>query len=276
MVSTATTQPAGRLARVFTQLWDYRHFIVSGALREMRARYTGSLLGGVWAILAPLSMILIYTFVFSQVMRARLPGVETAYAYSVFLCAGLLPWQAFNEVLARCQNIFTDNANLIKKARFPRLCLPATVALGALFNFAIILLLFLGFLVIAGLLPGKALLAIVPLFLLQTLFALGIGIALGVIHVFFRDVGQMVSIGLQLWFWATPIVYPVAIIPEGWRWLIELNPMYYFADSWQQLFLSDALPGLSRLAVLGALAGAALLVGLFLHQRHGAYIVDEL
>lgn len=266
----------GRPGHVFLQLWDYRRFILSGVAREIRGRYLGSLLGGVWAVLSPLAMILVYTFIFSHIMKARLPGVDTPYAYSVYLCAGLLPWQAFNEVLVRCQGIFTDNANLIKKANFPRLCLPAMVTVTALANFAIVFLIFLVFLALFGLLPGAALLAAIPLLLLQTVFALGLGVALGVIHVFFRDVGQMVSIGLQLWFWGTPIVYPLKVIPENWNWLIELNPMYWFMDAWQSAFTLGVFPSPERLLGLLGFAVVATALGLALYNRHGPYIVDEL
>lgn len=274
--ATSSLPRRARAELIFLQLWNYRHFILAGVAREIRARYLGSLLGGAWVVLSPLGMILVYTFIFSNIMKARLPGVDTTYGYSIYLCAALLPWQAFCEVLVRCQTVFTDNANLIKKASFPRLCLPAAVTVTALINFAVVFCLFLIFLALTGQLPGVALVAVIPLLILQTLFAVGLGVALGVIHVFFRDVGQIVSVGLQFWFWGTPIVYPMQIIPENWRWLLELNPMYWFASTWQMLFTLHAFPSVTRLAGLSVLAALAVGIGLLLYFRHGPYIVDEL
>ncbi len=226
-------------------LWGYRGFVLGSVRREFQSRYRGSLLGAVWTVLNPLSMIVVYTVIFSQVMRARLPGVDDGLAYSVFLCAGLLTWGLFSEVTSRSQNMFIENANLLKKLSFPRICLPVSVLLNAWVNFAIILALFLGFLALSGRLPGAALLSFPLLLALQLLFAVGLGMIPGVLNVFFRDVGQLFGICLQFWFWLTPIVYPLAILPESIRRLIELNPMTGLMRSYQHLFLHGQWPELS-------------------------------
>ena len=127
-------------------LWAYRGFIHSSVRRDFHARYRNSLLGAVWAILNPLALIAVYTLIFSQVMRARLPGIEGTFGYSIYLCAGLLSWGYFAEVTTRGQNMFIENANLLKKMSFPRLCLPVIALATATVNFAIIFGLFCLFL----------------------------------------------------------------------------------------------------------------------------------
>ncbi|KAB0561110.1 ABC transporter permease, partial [Pseudomonas palleroniana] len=100
-------------------LWSYRGFVLGSVKREFQARYRNSLFGALWTVLNPLSMILVYTVIFSHIMRARLPGVEDGMAYSVYLCAGLLTWGLFAEITTRSQGMFLENANLLKKISFP-------------------------------------------------------------------------------------------------------------------------------------------------------------
>ena len=107
-------------------LWVYRGFILGNVQREFQSKYRNSVLGAAWTVINPLSMIIVYTVIFSQIMRARLPGVDTTFAYSIYLCAGALTWGLFAEIVGRGQNVFLENANLLKKLSFPRLCLPVS------------------------------------------------------------------------------------------------------------------------------------------------------
>lgn len=134
-------------------LWAFRGFVISSIRREFQARYRNSLLGALWTVLNPLAMILVYTLVFSQLMRARLPGVDNHLAYGFYLCAGFLVWGLFTEITGRSQSMFLDNANLIKKLSFPRICLPTVVIGTALVNFAITFILFLLIISIVGAFP---------------------------------------------------------------------------------------------------------------------------
>jgi lipopolysaccharide transport system permease protein len=223
-------------------LWRYRSFILGMTRREFQARYLGSVLGSLWAILNPLTMIFIYTVVFGQVMRARVPGVEDGIGYGVFLCAGVLTWGMFTEILQRSVNVFLEQANLLKKMNFPRASLPAIVLLSAVVNFSIVFGILILFLIATGRFPGAPLLAFFPLLVLQQSLALGLGVALGVVNVFFRDVAHVVGIALQLWFWFTPIVYPAKVLGEGARAWIALNPMTDIALGYQDILLRGAWP----------------------------------
>ncbi len=120
------------------QTWRYRGFVLGSVKREFQAKYHHSLLGVIWTLIQPLAMILVYTLIFSQVMKAKLPGVDTVFGYSIYLCAGLLTWGLFAEIVSKSQTIFIDNANLLKKVNFPSATLPLILMLNALVNFAII------------------------------------------------------------------------------------------------------------------------------------------
>jgi lipopolysaccharide transport system permease protein len=257
-------------------LWAYRGFILGSVQREFQSKYRNSLLGAAWNIINPLAMIVVYTVIFAQVMQAKLPGLNSTFAYSIYLCAGLLTWGLFAEMVGRGQTMFLDNANLLKKINFPRVTLPVIVAANAGLNFAIVFILFLAFLVISGNFPGWVILAIFPVLLLQIIFAIGLGMVLGVLNVFFRDVGQFFGIFLTFWFWLTPIVYPVSILPEGLKPYMSLNPMEPVMAAYQGILVSHQWPQWERLWPTAILTCILCLLGLNLFKKNAGEMVDEL
>lgn len=263
-------------ADTLSTLWFYRGFVLSSVKRDFQSRYRNSLLGPLWPMLQPLAMILIYTLVFSQIMRARLPGLDDGLAYGVYICAGILTWGLFSEVTTRCLSMFLDNANLLKKLSFPKLCLPLIVLLGALLNLAITLSLFLLVLLVMGRFPGEAVLALPLLIGVQLIFAIGLGMILAVLNVFFRDVGQLFAIVLQFWFWLTPIVYPLDILPLALQPWLALNPMTGLMQSYQNLFLYDAWPQWSALLPIGLSGLGCCLLATLLFRAKSADMLDEI
>jgi len=261
---------------IFASLWQYRGFIRGSVIREFQTRYRNSLLGGLWTIINPLAMILIYTLIFSQVMQARLPGVETPFAYSIFLMAGILPWNFFIDILNRCQSVFLENAGLIKKINFPKICLPVIVLINCAINFSIVFVLFLGFLVLSNQFPGWIFFAFIPILLLQIALAMGLGMIVGVLNVFFRDVGQFFAIFLQFWFWLTPVVYSVTLVPDMLRAVLEVNPMTPIVVAYQGIFLQAQEPNWFSLWPTLVIAIVLNALGLRLFRKHQVEMVDEL
>ena len=261
---------------IFRALWAYRGFILGSVKREFQSKYRNSLLGAAWTIINPLAMIIVYTVIFSQIMRAKLPGVDSTFAYSIYLCAGILTWGLFAEIVGRAQNTFLENANLLKKLSFPRLCLPVVVVANAGLNFVIIFGLFTVFLVLSGNFPGLPYLAVVPVLAVLIVFAIGLGITLGVLNVFFRDVGQFFGIFLQFWFWLTPIVYPASILPEKLQWLMNLNPMARLIAAFQVILVNGQWPNWYSLWPVVVLATLLCVIGFGLFRRHAGEMVDEL
>lgn len=257
-------------------LWAYRGFIRGSVKREFQSKYRNSLLGAAWNIINPLAMIVVYTVIFAQVMRAKLPGVDTTFAYSIYLCAGVLTWGLFTEMVGRSQTMFLDNANLLKKISFPRITLPIIVVMNAGLNFSIVMALFLAFLLVSGNFPGWVLLAAMPVLALQVAFAMGLGMVLGVLNVFFRDVGQFFGIFLTFWFWLTPIVYPANILPERIKPFMALNPMAPVISAYQSIFVHQSWPNWTTLWPTAVLATLLCLLGIHLFKKNAGEMVDEL
>jgi lipopolysaccharide transport system permease protein len=210
-------------------------------------------------------------------MKARLPEVDTAFAYSIYLCAGIITWGLFAEISGRAQNIFLEHANLLKKLSFPRLCLPVIVLLNAGINFAIILGLFTVFLLITGNFPGLSYFALIPLLVIQVAFAIGLGVSLGVLNVFFRDVGQLFGVVLQFWFWLTPIVYPASILPEAARdILLAWNPMAPLMAAYQGIFVRGQWPVWETLLMPIVVAVLLCVFAMRLFRKRSGEMVDEL
>lgn len=257
-------------------LWSYREFILGSVKREFQSRYRNSVLGSLWAILNSLAIIVIYTIIFSQLMKVRLPGISDTLAYSIYLCAGIMTWSFFAEIIGRCQTVFLDNANMIKKLNFPRICLPAIVVLSAGVNFLISYGLFFGFLLIMGKFPGWLLVALPAVLLIQVSLAIGLGVIAGIMNVFFRDVGQFIGIILQFWFWFTPIVYPLSVLPAPVQSVLRLNPMTTIVSAYQAIFVYSQWPDWPSLAAPAALSVAFCLLAVLLYRRRAGEMVDEM
>ncbi|WP_054264437.1 ABC transporter permease [Massilia antarctica] len=261
---------------MFRGVWRYRGFVLGSVKREFQSKYRNSLFGALWTVLNPLAMITVYTVIFSEVMGSRLQGVDTTFAYSIYLCAGALTWGLFAEITTRAQTVFIENANLIKKLQFPRICLPIIVVLNACVNFAIIFGLFTLFLVWSGTFPGAVYLLLFPVLALQILFSIGLGMVLGVLNVFFRDVGQFFSILLQFWFWFTPIVYPVTALPKPIRELLVFNPMAAVIGAYQTILVHGRAPDWAGLLPIAILTVLCCMMGLLLFRKRSGEMVDEL
>jgi len=257
-------------------LCRYKSFIFGAVKREFQNKYQNSLLGASWMIINPISMIFVYTVIFSQVMQTKLQSVTSNFSYSIYLCSGILTWGFFSEIVNRSLNVFIENSSLLKKLSFPRLCLPAVVVLNAGLNFSIIFGLFTLFLLVSGNFPGFAYFAILPLLIVLVIFAVGMGITLGVLNVFFRDVGQFFSIFLNFLFWLTPIVYTTNILPVKLQSFLLFNPMATLITSFQTVLVSGMWPDWWRLGYPATLGLILCALGVRLFKKYGGDMVDEL
>jgi lipopolysaccharide transport system permease protein len=262
---------------MFRSLWHYRHFVLSSIRNELISRFARSKLGGLWMIINPLSQVAIYALILSNVLAAKLPGVSNQYAYAIYLMAGLLAWTLFSEIIGRCLNLFIEQGNLMKKMSFPRITLPAIVVGSNLLNNILLFIAMLGIFAMLGHQFSVAMFWLIPLTLIVVVFALGIGLMLGVMNVFLRDIGHFIPIIMQMWFWFTPIVYPVSIIPESYHYLLNLNPLYPITNAYQQILVYGATPALDvGLATTAIIALVLILLSLFLFRRASAEMVDVL
>jgi len=257
-------------------LWSYRAFVISSIRNEFVARFSRSRLGGLWMIIHPLTQVAIYALILSNVLAAKLPGIDNRYAYALYLMAGTLAWNLFAEIVNRCVTLFIDQGNLMKKMRFPRITLPAIVVGSSLLNNALLFFAILLIFALLGHAPHWAILWLVPLTLAVVALASGLGLILGVVNVFVRDIGQVVPIVLQLLFWLTPIVYPINVIPEELKSTIQFNPMYPIITAYHDVMVYGRTPQLNHLVVMASVALALMLLGLFMFRRATPEMADAL
>lgn len=261
---------------MFRGVWDYRVFILTSIKNEFISRFARSKLGGLWMIIHPLAQVAIYALILSNVLGARLPGIDNKYAYALYLIAGILAWNLFSEIIQRCLSVFIDQGNLMKKMRFPRIALPVIVVGSCLLNN---LLLFVAVMIVFAVLghaPDAQMLWLMPLTLLVVALAVGIGLVLGVLNVFLRDIGQVVPIVMQVWFWFTPIVYSVNIVPDYLKGTLDVNPMYPIVTAYHNVLVYKQAPEVAQLGVVLAIAVGLMVAGLFLFRRASAEMVDSL
>lgn len=261
---------------MFRAVWRYRQFIASSIRNDLRSRFARSKLGAAWMILQPLAQVAIYALVLSRVLAAKLPGIHSRYAYVIYLMAGMVAWALFNEVVMRSMTMFLDSANLMKKIVFPRACLPLITAGSALVNNVLLLVVSLVVFVLVGHPLGAQMWWLPVLVMVNLLFALGLGLILGVLNVFLRDVAQVMNVVLQLLFWMTPIVYMPSIIPPRLLDLLQFNPLYHLVADFQSVVLFNRPPGLDGLAVTLGLSILMLGFALFLFRRAAPEMVDVL
>ncbi|MEN4902073.1 ABC transporter permease [Luteimonas sp. TWI1437] len=257
-------------------LWAYRYFIFSSIRNELKIRFVRSKLGALWMVIHPLLQVLIFAMILSEVLSAKLPGIDNKYAYALYLMAGILCWSMFAETIGKCVTLFVESGNLMKKMAFPRICLPFIAGGTMLVNN--VLLLVSIFIVFAALghFPDAQAFWLPALMLLTLTFAMSIGLLLGVLNVFMRDIGQVVPVVLQALFWLTPIVYHIDILPEAVQRVFRLNPLFSLVTSYQNVLIFNKPPIWADLVwmVIATLALSA--TALLVFRRASPELVDAL
>jgi ABC-type polysaccharide/polyol phosphate export permease len=197
----------------------------------------GSFLGFFWSVIHPLTQLLIYYFVFAVVMKMRLGPEYGGASFAVWLIAGLLPWMLFAEAVTRAPVAVLDQSNLVKKMVFPSEIFPIVNLVAAMLNHLIGMAILLGFLALSGYGLSVNLVWIGPYLAVTGLFVLGVSWFLSAVNVFLRDIGQIISVVVNIWFFLTPIIYPTHLVPESVRGLLALNPMLHVVDGYRMAIL---------------------------------------
>lgn len=257
-------------------LWRYRAYIVKNALSDVRYRYAGSAMGIAWNVVAPLAQILIYSFVFSQVMVTHLTGLGSRAGFTLYLCAGLLPWAAFSDCVLRGASAFIENAHYLKKLPIPEQVFVAKNAAAATAFLAISMSL-LGVVTVSVGGPLSVAWMGVPLALLLFQgFGFGLGLLFGTLNVFVRDIGHALLIALQLWMWVTPIVYVESILPASLQRLLAYNPSYPFIDAMHRMMVAGEWPHGGQWVAMAFWACAAPIAGYLVLRRLRPELRDAL
>ena len=252
-----------------SELWAYRELLYILVWRDLKVRYRQTLLGVVWVMGQPLLTMLIFTLVFNRI--ARIDAGELPY--SVFVLAGLLPWGFFAAGVQAAANSLIGNANLITKVYFPRLLIPAASVAAGLIDFIVAGVVLVGVLAWNRIVPSPTLLFLPLLILLAAGLTLGLGLWLAALNVKYRDVRIMIPFLFQVWMYATPVVYPMHLLPDPWRSLAFLNPMVGVVEGFRWCLFGGELP---LLALCSSLAFATMLFagGLLFFRRMERTFVD--
>ena len=227
--------------------------------RHLAARYRGSSLGFAWSLLNPLILMGVYTFVFRYIFRATVPGVP----FPVFLLTGILAWNFFSSAALNAAVSLVSGSSLINKAAFPRIALPVSAVLASAVNYVVTIPIMIAFGMIFGVFPTFFLLLLPGALLLILLMAIGVGALLSALMPFFNDLQHLIEVALTIWFFLTPVVYPMSQVPEGLVPFYRLNPMVGLIELVHSVFLGQDLPFRSlAFAVAGVVVvlGAGLLV----------------
>lgn len=257
-------------------LWSYRGFILSSIINDFRIRFVRSRIGVLWMALHPLFQILMFALVLSTILSAKLPGIDGRYAYAAFLTAGMLAWSLFSEIVTRCLSMFIENGNLIQKMRFPKICLPVAVVGTAVVNNVFLFLAMVVIFTLFGHFPGQTVFWLPVLLVLTAALAFGLGLTLGILNVFLRDVGHAVPVLLQFGFWMTPIVYMPDILPGPVRSLLPINPMYHVVGMYQDILVFHHSPDSGSLAAATATAICLVTFALWLFSKAEPEMADVL
>lgn len=251
------------LAAALQDLVHYRDLVYTLSLHRFKVRYRQSMLGVAWAIVQPLSLMLIYTVIFSRV--ARVPTEHTPYA--LFAYSALLPWTYFATALSTATNSLVSHFNLVTKVHFPREILPLTYVFAALIDFVVASTVLAGLMVYYQVSLTPLAIYAIPVVILLTLFTIAASLVLCAVQVRYRDVGVAMPLILQLWIFATPVVYPLSVVPARWQGLYVLNPMAGVIESFRRVVVQGEPPAFHALAV-SAIVAAVLLPIAFAYFKH--------
>jgi len=203
------------------EIWDYRELLYFLTKRDIKVRYKQTVLGGLWAIIQPVFMMVVFTLFFGRLAKMPSDGIP----YPIFVYAGLLPWTYFANAVSASGNSLVGSANLITKVYFPRLIIPASASLAGLLDFFIAMLVMGAMMIYYHFVPNIGILLFPLLVGLTFLCAVGVGLWLSALNVQYRDIRYVIPFLIQLWMFVSPVIYPVSMVKEKYQWLLALNPM---------------------------------------------------
>lgn len=258
--------------KVFKDLYNYRELLKTSVKKDIGGKYKHSFFGVLWSFINPLLQILVYALIFPLVMK----NGGSYKDYTVFMVCGLIPWAYFTTVINRASFIMIENGNILKKVYFPRSILPLSLVTSETINFLVSCIIILAFIVIKGFGISKFILFFPLVLLIQYVLLLGIALIFSAVTVYMRDIQHFIGVVLQLLFYATPIVYSIDTIPEGFRWILKWNPMTYIIEGYRAIFYNQTMPDLKALGILGVISIVILIVGYLLFNKLQKRFAEEL
>jgi lipopolysaccharide transport system permease protein len=254
------------------RFWQRRDLLWHMTVRHLRGQYKQSVLGYAWAFVNPLSQMIILTFVFSTILRFESEGVP----YPLFLLVGLIPWIFFSNGVSSATESVVGASGLVTKVYFPREVLPTAAVFTKLVDLTFGLLIIGALMVYYGEPPELTSWWLPVLFAIHTIFILGLSYPLAALNLFFHDVRFLVGVALTLWFYLTPVIYPVDKVPAKYQFLYDLNPNSLFINAYRRVLLHGDSPGLEKVAVGLVIATVTFLIGYYLFKRMEPAFADRI
>jgi ABC-2 type transport system permease protein len=251
-------------------IWEFKYLIYNLVLRDLKVKYKGSTLGFLWSLLNPLLMIVVYTVAFKYVMKIKVPN------FPIFLFSALLPWNFLSSTLSMGVTSITGNSNLVKKVYFPREVLPLSIVLVNLFHFCLSFLVLIPALLFFKIIPGFSFLFLVVIVFFQTLFVLGLTLLASALDVYYKDVKHFLEVLLNLWFWLTPIIWPLNLVPEKLQDYVYLNPFTAFVQAYRDIILHNQFPNPFILIILVVTGILVFLLGAAVFQKKQRRFAEEI
>ena len=230
--------------KFFRDLYNYRELLKTSVKKDIGGKYKHSFLGLLWSFINPLLQIAVYAIIFPLILRNNVDN------YTLFMVCGLIPWNFFSTVINRSTWVIVENGNILKKVYFPRAILPFSLLLSETVNFLFSSVIILVFALGSGAGISIHILWFPVLLIVQDVLMLGIGFIFSAITVYMRDIQHFIGVLLQLLMYATPVVYAVETIPEGFRWILKFNPMTYIIEGYRNILYYHKSPDLKMLAIL--------------------------
>jgi lipopolysaccharide transport system permease protein len=254
------------------KIYEYREMLKNNVRKELRARYKGSVLGFFWTFLNPFLQLIVYSIVFSTVMKVQVPN----YSYTLFLFVGLIPWTFLAASVQQSTTIITANSNLIKKVYFPRIILPLTITMTNLVNMLLTFIIVFSALIFFKS-PFSVWYVYLPvIIIIETIFTLGVTLFLSSITVYFRDLEHIVGIVLMAWMYLTPVIYPVDYIPSSVFNLFKVNPMFFIIEAYRDILMFNRQPDTFGLLYVLMLAILLLVAGYYVFDRLQRRFAEEI
>ncbi len=244
-------------------IWEYRELLYFLTWRDIKVRYKQTLLGGLWAIIQPFSMMVVFSVIFGRMARVPTDGVP----YPIFAYAGLLPWMFFSKGLMDSANSLVGSQNLITKVYFPRLVIPISSVLSGLVDFALAFIVLIGMMFYYGIQPTAGILVLPALVFLTFVTSLGVGLWFSAMNVRYRDVRYTVPFLTQLWLFATPVGYPSSLLEEPWRTVYGLNPMVGVVEGFRWALVGAENPPQAMVVISTAMSIFLMITGMFYFRR---------
>ena len=254
------------------EVWRRRELLFHMTVRHLRGQYKQSILGYAWAFVNPLSLMLTLSFVFSVIVKVNTGGIP----YPLFILIGLLPWNFFSSAVSSATDSITGASSLVTKVYFPRELLPTAAVLTKVVDLALGLIILVGMMAYYGYPPEWTLAWVPVLFAIHLVFILGLALPLAALNLFFHDVRFLVGVVLTLWFYITPVIYPVDLVPDKYRILFDLNPNSLFINAYRRVVLQGVSPGEDRLLLGLTVAVLTFIVGYFLFKRMESGFADRI